>query len=219
MQKIFYLFLVFIAAGLASNAQITKGSILLGGNIGFSTQTYNANSPNEQKTTFLSAVPNYGWAVKDNTVLGFDLDYGYQSYNYPGSDKSTSNTYGAGIFLRNYKNLGGRFYLFGQGGLDGSYTTTKDINLSATPTTEIDTKGYSLAIDFYPGIAYLVGNRLMLETGFPDIFYARYNHSQQQMPVPGNPGTETSSNGFSIGSSLNNSYTLSVGLRLLLASR
>src|SRR5450432_360457 len=117
MQKIFYLSLLFISASLASNAQITKGSILLGGNIGFSTQTYNSNSPNEQKSTFLSFIPTCGWAVKDNMVLGFDLDYGYQSSNYPGSEKSTSNTYGAGIFLRNYKNLGGKFYIFGQGSL------------------------------------------------------------------------------------------------------
>ncbi len=219
MQKNFYLFLVFISASLASNAQITKGSILLGGNIGFSTTTYNSSSPTEQKTTFLSLAPTYGWAVKENMVLGFDLDYNYQSYNYPGTDKSTGNIYGAGIFLRNYKNLGGRFYIFGQGRLGGSYNTSKDLTLSTTPTQEIDTKGYSLALDLYPGIAYSVSNRLMLETGFPDIFYVRYNHGEQQMPVPGNPGIDTNNNGFSIGSSLTNSYTLSVGLRLLLASR
>jgi hypothetical protein len=219
MQKNFYLLLVFISASLISNAQIKQGTILLGGDIGIATEN---SSPAVQgnafqtKETNVSLAPSIGKAIKDNLVVGIDLNYSNSGY-VQGSPATTTNTsgYGAGVFLRRYKYLGSRFYIFMQSNLDASYNTLKAQN-SNEPEPAQDSKGYTVSLGFYPGISYAITNCVQLETGFQNLLHAQYGHAKETDTDGTTAGENTfSTNNFSLGTSLNDElYGFVVGVRI-----
>src|SRR5450432_3887500 len=114
MQKIFYLFIFFISFSLVSNAQISQGSVLLGGDIDFNSQkTHSTDAINTSNNSNFSFNPSIGKAIKDNLVLGFDASYGHvqNSSDAGGGNTSTAktDTYGLGVFLQKYFPLGKGF--------------------------------------------------------------------------------------------------------------
>ena len=82
MQKTFYLMLIFISAGLVSNAQITKGSLLLGGDIGFIYQSSNnpLNNPAKFDQTIFFFSPSFGKAVNIRVRGGCEF-LAYQQFD------------------------------------------------------------------------------------------------------------------------------------------
>jgi hypothetical protein len=201
----------FLIIAATVNGQIKKGALFLGGQLGVSGQTTkNENSP-DLKSTGITFSPAFGKAVKDNLIIGFDINYGHtkvQNY-YP--ETQTSNAYGAGFFIRKYRELGKGFYLFAQGRAGGSYNNQEYKNSSQVP---VDNKsnGYTIGIAVYPGVSYAITHKLQLETGFNNLAYLEFNHNEQS--VNSNPYTKT--NGISLGSSLSNFSGLTVGFRFIL---
>lgn len=210
MQKrILFSTLIVLVIASTANGQIKKGAVLLGGNIGFSTQKTDDPFNTAQKTTNFVISPAFGRAVKENLIVGFDLNYSYYKNESNIPNIQTTNGYGLGVFIRRYKELGKGFYLFGQGRIGGTYNNTKnDIHLPAPPS-EYQVKGFSIDAGIYPGIAYAVSNKLQLETGFNNLVYASYSHTN-------NEGTDLKTNSFAIGSSLSNFSGLTIGFRVLL---
>lgn len=232
MKKHFYFPSLFFAAGLvslATQAQIKKGTILLGGNLMFYTQKTTPDNPLQDyhtTQTNLSLNPSVGIAVKDNLLKGFELSYSnkrdeqaYPQGNYFTSSKIYVNNYGAGFFLRRYKYLGGRFYIFMQGRLGGAYSTSKnEYKEQSKPATSTDIKGYNISLGFYPGVSYAITDWLQLETGFQNLVYAQYSHQKQtdQVLTDGTVSTYKT-NAFSLGTNLSNRlYGFVVGFRILL---
>jgi hypothetical protein len=80
MKKI-YLSCSLLFVGFLSQAQINKGTILLGGNFEYGTYygTSNPPIPGFPKSTELNISPAFGKAVKDDLVLGFSVSYGHNS--------------------------------------------------------------------------------------------------------------------------------------------
>ena len=208
MKKHFYLLLLFFAITFYSQAQVSKGTILLGGNVGFSSQkTENppGSTPDESKNTYISLSPSIGKAIKDNLVAGINLNYAYskttETTSGVKSDQKT-NSYGLGVFLREYIPLGKGFSVFTQETLGGFYSKTTSDGLQLSTAT-------SVALGFYPGIAYNITKQVQLETGFTDLFSIGYSHSTNT------GGSKT--NGFSAGANLSNGLeNFVVGCRLLL---
>jgi hypothetical protein len=100
MQKKILLsfFSVVIMAFLAA-AQIKKGAILLGGQLGFSTQKTQTQNFPDTKISSINISPAYGKAIKDNLVTGVDVFIGYNKYqSIYAADKRTQNDYGLGFF-------------------------------------------------------------------------------------------------------------------------
>src|SRR5690606_40231343 len=63
------------------------------------------------KNSGFGVTPSYGKAIRDNLVIGATLNYGNSvNENYsPGNSSTTkNNSFGAGVFIRPYKNLGNR---------------------------------------------------------------------------------------------------------------
>lgn len=205
--------LLFLFACLFINsfvqAQIKKGTILLGGNISAGSSKFEIKSPlhSEQKSHGITINPSIGFTIKENLVLGGGGIYGYSSSKESNS-KSTNNLYGAHIFLRKYLTLGKGFYLFG----DGSVYFNKSKNDNTSNGLKTSTaKTTSIGMSFYPGISYAVNNRFHLEVGLNNLAYINY---QNQKYTAGSNSTE--SNSFNLGTSISGAVPLSVGFRFLL---
>jgi hypothetical protein len=95
-RKILLVFAITLYCVGSAKSQIGKGSILAGGNFGYSTQNIAAGL----KENTLTIYPSLGIAIADNTILGTSFRYGL--YDIKGSSVARKN-YGGGIFLRKYK--------------------------------------------------------------------------------------------------------------------
>jgi hypothetical protein len=218
MKKKFLLIIsIIVIAFFQGNAQITKGSVFLGGQISFYNQS--ASSPQAanltQKNSQFNISPAYGIAIKDNIVVGGDLTYSYAKVlttNYPYDQ--INKTYGAGIFMRRYVTIGKRFYVFGQGRIGGTYNT--ETITQGDPSMYDDIKGFSAGFYFYPGVSYQLSKRVQLETGFNNLFYIEYDHSRDNQTNAG-VVTETKTSTFSAGTSFNNIAAFTLGIRVLIS--
>lgn len=203
----------------ATQAQIGKGSILLGGDLGFSTQKTKPieNVPDTRKLNGFYVSPAVGVAVRNNLVVGGNLSYGTQSEKRDLNDYSSKyNRYGAGAFVRKYKPVGkSGFYVFGQVGLQFSYSD-QELKSSNSPIIQKG-KITNISINVYPGISYAVSKRFHLESGFNNLLSLGYTREKSYLESPGAVSGYTS-NGFSLSSSLSNAQSaFYVGFRVLLS--
>ncbi|MEJ0102913.1 MAG: hypothetical protein WDO19_10295 [Bacteroidota bacterium] len=212
MKKILTLsVLSFLFSVSILHAQISKGSLFLGGNISGSTVKTESTSPNAtSKQNGLAISPVVGFAVKENLVFGADVGYSFfktdQVYS-PSIQKQYS--YEVGVFLRKYKPIGKGFYLFLQGHLGGRYDETK----YSPGTGTNNTKRFTTTFSGYPGVSYAVNRKLQLETGFNSLLSLNYYHETGENL---NSGYSYKSNGFNIATSLDNLSALYIGFRLLI---
>jgi len=217
MKKLYILSVIAILISFSVvNAQINKGSLFLGGNIGFNSSHSVAddNSVSYKQDGFTIS-PTIGKAIKENLILGAGLIFFYNKYRQGPTninDYQKSNGYGANVFLRRYKGIGKNFYIFLEGTLGGNYTKSYNSPL----TSYNNYKRTSFGLGATPGISYAVSKRLQLELGLNQILSVDYTHEKGDKGV--NYGVPYKSNSFSITTSLTNSYLSSVyfGFRLLL---
>lgn len=214
MRKIILTIIVSIFV-CSANAQITKGSVFLGGDIsGSSQKTKTTDDITAYKQNMINIFPVFGKAIKDNLVLGVNAGFGiYDDNNLENDWKHKTNSYSAGVFLRKYKNIGtSGFYLFVQGGFGAGYMNQKQEGPS--PDNFHELKRISVGVNAYPGLSYAVSRKLHLETGFNNLLTLNYFHDKIEA---GSPLTNYKANGFSIASSLNNATSaLYLGFRLLI---
>jgi hypothetical protein len=207
--------------GLLSRAQFTKGSILLGGDLGAATgsdkTTTTGAAPAKSSGTSFDVDPSIGWMVQNNLLLGVNLGVGYSS-----ETGLKDNNYALGVFMRKYKTLAGRLYFFGETGLNFNYDDYISNNGSGSPSYQ-EQKSSNVILGFAPGIGYSLTHRWQLEIEFPDVVYAQYSHSvvnttyiTQVYPTPIQSYQHGVGNGFSFNTSLTNSVEFELGLRFLI---
>ncbi len=222
-QKILYAstnftyFCIAICIVCSVHAQIKKGAVLLGGELGFSTSTSTRDQANpavqDTKSTAVVFSPAIGKAVKENLVVGVDLSLSYSKNQNIYSVEQKAYLYGAGFFVRRYKELGKGFYLFGQAWAGGYYNHQKDGDPSQPQSYTLN-KGFTIQVGLYPGIAYSLSNKFQLETGFNNLAFVQFTHSDNT--ISPYTGEHTVLNGFSLGSSLSNAAALTIGFRYLI---
>ena len=215
MKKIFILpLIIFLFSFSSLQAQISKGSLLLGGNIGASTQKVEAtsiNTPFKQNSFTIS--PVFGKAIQENLVLGIDAGLSfYKQEQYDASSKQKQNSYSGGFFLRQYRPIGKGFYLFLQERLGYKYD---DNNSNYTYGTESDFKRHTVALNVNPGVSYALNKKLHLEAGFNNLLYLNYSHEKGNNYNNSSPGSYKSNN-FNAGADLNGFSSLYIGFRVLL---
>lgn len=204
---------------VAVQAQIGKGSVLLGGDVGFSTQKTKPieSVPDTRKLNGFYISPTVGVAVRNNLVVGGSLSFRTQSEKREANDYSSKLTgYGAGVFVRKYKPIGSSgFYVFGQAGLQFAYLD-QELKSNGSPILQ-KSKITNISINVYPGISYAVSKRFHLESGFNNLLSLGYTREKSLLESPGAVSGYTS-NGFSLSSSLSNAQSaFYVGFRVLLA--
>jgi hypothetical protein len=211
MRKVFTL-VISICILVSLDAQIKKGSIFLGGDIGASTAETKSADTTYRKQNGVSISPVFGTAIKDNLIFGGHINFVLSNDNYTNTVEQQYNIYGAGLFLRKYKFIGSSgFSIFVQGDLGYSYYHEKSSGYSSLSS---DTKRNTIYISAYPGLSFTVTKKLQLETGFNNLLYLNYWNEKYERP--GTLGSSFNTNGFSIGSSLNNLSNLYLGFRLLI---
>jgi outer membrane protein len=105
------LIITILGMATAADAQISKGTMAIGGSAGasFTTTKYAESSTTITlgKTTSFSFGPQVGWFVIDNFMVGAGLDVNTSTFkpddDFSGFfDKSTGTSYGIGPFARYY---------------------------------------------------------------------------------------------------------------------
>lgn len=210
-MKKFTLLCSLILAGLAVQAQlsktevsnITKGSILLGGSLGYNSSS---NSGNENRDLFFQ--PSLGFAIRDNRVLGFNLGFG-GSWVYGVS--STATTYNAGVFYRQYLPLGQNFFFFGQGNASYWHSRGKSENtIQQNRTTQ-----QSISLTAAPGITYAINQRFHLEAGLNSLVNLGYSTQKLQTTSP-IVETESITRQFNFNINASPLSNLQIGFRIVL---
>lgn len=220
MKQAYALLLCVFVYSIA-NAQVKKGDIVLGGNLGYSNQSQSAlvSPPETTKSNSLNINPSIGKAIRDNLVLGIDIAYFHStsSQNPAATSSITQNENGflAGVFLRRYKPIGAGFSLFGQAELSGNYShsTAEMPSTAQFAETSDHSNGFGFTLQLYPGIAYALNRRWQLETSLPNFFSINYNHYKETQQYNTQPAQSTSDHSFSISSSLTGSDEFTVGVR------
>jgi hypothetical protein len=210
MRKIILAIFIISMFVCSANAQIKKGSIFLGGDIGGSTQKTKTDGVTSDKQSGINISPVIGKAIKENLVLG--INAGVTIYH--AENTTNTSSYSAGVFLRKYKNIGnGGFYIFVQGGLNGAYYKQKR-NVAPSPISD-ETKIMFVGLTAYPGISYAISRKLHLEAGFNNLLLLNYSNEKRET---GDPVISTKkTNAFNISSSLSNATSsLYLGFRLLI---
>lgn len=162
MQKKLPFFLAAIlCATVSSKAQISKENIVLGGNFSFSNTNSGSSTPNITKFTIS---PSLGKVYKENRIAGFNLNYQYQG-NSVDHDLNTSS-YGAGIYLAQYKPLGKNFYILIRESLNGNFGHLRYNTIYNSNPAIQDDKNFSLSLTINPGVAYDLNKKIQLELLF-----------------------------------------------------
>jgi hypothetical protein len=179
MKLKFSCFLLALTCALTSQAQIDKGSVLVGSNIGYS----QGKSKFEQsiaatKINTFTISPSFGVAIKENLVAGVRFAYSKQTQKSTLEANSTydvdNKSYGGGIFIRRYVPVINRLYVFGEG--TAAYTSVKQTSTQKYYNSKMEQKttGYSTGLSFTPGISYGVCKKFQIEGGFNSLFSAAY---------------------------------------------
>jgi outer membrane protein len=165
---------LLLISGVA-HGQTSSGSIMLGGDLGFSVQGGETESGPDGNTTTADKStqtnfrirPRVGYFVADNFAVGLDLQYQLDRSNDNQDPETitTRNTIGAGLFGRYYWMMGdGNFGLFGQAELGFSTSSGEsetDGSTSDLPTSQSFAGGIRPGVTFFPtenfGIDFSVG--------------------------------------------------------------
>ena len=217
MRKLLLSFSLLLGS-LLCRAQIDKGSVLIGGDLGvFSTSDKSSgNTINSSKSTgtTLNLNPSIGLAVQNNLVAGINLGFGYLTGN-----NQKQRTYDFGVFMRKYKTLTGHLYFFGEAAISFQYIDYVMTDASGSPSRQ-DVKASGVNIGFSPGLGYGLTRRWQLEIIFPSVIYLQYTHSETNTTFPiqgGMPMQNRDVNdNFSFNTNLANNFQLAVGLRYLI---
>ena len=152
MKKFFTSAIALLFFTIASNAQLQKGNVLVGGDLA------NFNLGLDKGSYFsLDISPKAAWFIQDNVAVGAYVNLGLIT----AKNSNTSTTYGVGALARYYfgpnqvntesvlKHT--RTFVEGNVGIEGS-------NVSHGPSTN------GLGLGVGPGIAYFITPNIGLET-------------------------------------------------------
>jgi hypothetical protein len=185
-------FMSFLA--IAATAQdIQKGTIFLGGNIGYSRETNDSDQNAEKiKNSAFSFNPSAGKFYRNNRLVGVNLSY---SRHKKSDNSQEGNYYGVGLFLRQYIPIGKSFYLFVEEGLFGQTGKLKEDVPSVI--YRLDRKYTGIELYAFPGIAYAVTRKLQFELAFNRLLNINYS-TQKEYQENQSIGTHRKTSNFSV---------------------
>ena len=216
-----------------SQAQIRKGSLLIGGSAGYGaykeerTNSLITGSTTEVKYRNHTLSPSFGKAIKDNLIIGMDVTYevskeklrqkisGNIAVPYVAPRDFENSSIGAGFFVRQYWEVARNFYAFGQGRL-GFAITREEYDQSIVITSDY-LKGWNVSASVYPGLSYAVSRKVHLESTFFNLLTLQYRQQKVDSDVETGSGSSWKKNNFSVSSSFDNATAFTLGVRILLS--
>lgn len=217
MKKTFLLSAIAFFLSFSLQAQIKKGSTMLGFDFNFN----GANSKYQAGTIETKTSSNSfgisllaGKAIKENLFAGAGASYGTYKSNQ-GTSEQTSKNYGGSIWLRRYFPVAKAFYIFANGSLGTTFGKTENNTANTAKNSS-----FGLSINLTPGISYQVKKSFYLDAAIGNIANIYYSHAKsEQTDSFGNTTKQTGSNyGFS--TSLGNDQNpLQIGLRWIIPAK
>ena len=197
MKKIkLFVFILLISSSVAYS-QFNKGSVLLGADLSFNTQT-STSGLNENKSNGFYISPTVAFATKLNTFWGGSLNYGHSKSESGLNTEQTSNSYGASVFCRKYKQVLGKVYAFVQGGINGGIAKFES---NSGPDFYSESNSFNVGLNVIPGVSVNVTKKVYIEAGINNIASVNYSHAKTSSYNFGNT-TKGKSSGFGFSSSL-----------------
>jgi hypothetical protein len=210
MNKKLLLLAYFVTATLFAAAQFEKGSILLGGDVGFGKSETKDAGNNSSTSNNFNFSPTIGFATKKNTFHGVVLNYGTSKSEINPTNSNSSSSIGGGYFYRKYKPLFEKFYGFLQAGANVSIGKQETKGF-----VDSETKSVNVSLSLSPGLAFAITKKVFIETGFSNIAYIYYQNGKRT--VANNPSQDSESNSFGVSSSLSAAGNgLYFGFRIML---
>lgn len=213
MKKISTLVIILLVSIISRAQQIPKGTILLGGTVGFNRSTQERTNLDEVRSTAISLAPSIGKFYRDNRVAGINLNY---SRSTTTDNSSKGNFYGIGFFLRQYLPIGKSFYVFAEENINGQ---TGKYSQKYTTTT-VEGKQTDVSLNVYPGVAYAISGKFQFELALTNLLSLSYSGNKR---TENNNGTITKndSKGFSLnaGNNTSNLGYLSIGAKWFFSKR
>jgi|GEM_PF-1210149 len=208
MKKIIYI-LGIVCFVTQVNAQVQKGTVMIGGNIGIygtdHQDNYNASSfsaLNTNKDFSLILKPQIGWFVSDRTQVGIAFEYAHnytrQNLAFAGQDNvniSKRNLYTLNPYLTRYIHLTDKLYLTGSfnamiGIGKGQNEQTTSSTQNGTMTIQSKSDIVNLEANFAPGITYFLSQSLAINASIGRLYYSydqnKYNQKNSNGEYPKN---------------------------------
>ncbi len=198
-----------------SNAQITKGSLMLGGSFGAnitmeSTNKLTGSSDIVNKGyTEWNLSPTIGYFISNGLAMGLSLEVNSIKIRTATSGNGRyqkhvmSNNLGVALFARKYKEILKNTYFYTEGSLSyvkGSFTDQQADGL--TSFEDGDKVDYSnIGVNITPGIAYFISPKLGIDFALNNLL--GYNLTTNKIKYQGIDVTnETSFGSFNVGAGL-----------------
>ncbi len=188
MKKIVLIALLAVTG--SAFGQVSKGSLFLGGGLGFQTES--------SKTTFKATAttvdnpsmnrywfdPEVGYFLTDRLAAGLMLHLGGSNSGVTDSTKDKRTEFGLGLFARYYMGINEKFYFWPQ--LDVMFGSSNRDVTAANVTVNTD-KGSFFAVGITPGFSYFPSTRYGLNFGVGRLGM----RSSKDIGGPGTPGETT----------------------------
>ncbi|MBT1708520.1 outer membrane beta-barrel protein [Fulvivirgaceae bacterium PWU5] len=174
MNKILAFCALALSAGYVQ-AQTTAGRMLIGGNVGYTSQK-NESSLGDTKVTSFNVNPQFGYFVADHLAVGLYVGYYNQNVNYP--DPFT----GDGEFESKYYSTSllpfVRYYIFTPNEKFAFYAEARTgIGFTRTDYEAVDEKikGRYFSAQLAPGFSYFFNEKWALDLQLGGISYYSSN--------------------------------------------
>jgi hypothetical protein len=199
---------IFILS-LNSNGQLIKGAAFLGGNFSFSSEK--GTGPNAYDVQGVYILPVYGFAIKDNLVIGVDMLFLNNDNDVLLVENDIKQRVtGGGFFIRKYQRIAQtNFSAFVQAHFGCEF---ERLQQGYATVDKRETRAFSILLNAYPGVSYKISKTLQFETGFNGILGGRYFHRKTTVGTV-NP-TISKVTGYSLYGSLENMARFNLGFRL-----
>jgi hypothetical protein len=193
--------LVIAALAVFSFANAQKGTILVAGSIGFSSEKTTLPNDDEEKTTGFYVIPKVGYQFNDNWTLGISGGIGTSKQEntdtsgFVDVNSETKNTnIAVGPFVRYSRNISEIFGVYAD--LDAGYQSVKTTFDPGMPfSAQIENKGSGFYAQIVPAIFINVKKSFGLNISFGGLGFDSVNYD--------NNGGDESSFGFNFGQTVN----------------
>lgn len=219
MKKTCTLLTLAAILSFSATAQIKKGAVLLGVDLGFNgsnfKQEFTGNEIKSSSTGFNIALL-YGKAIKDNLFAGGSVSFSSSTLKQSNPEiKQSIKTYGASVWTRKYFPVYGPLYAFVNGSLYATIGNNESPNNNPPKTNSL-----GLGIGIYPGISMQLKQRFFLDASLNNLANIYYNRtSGESTNGAGNTVKQTSSS-YGVSTSLgNNSNPLQLGIRWIIPGK
>lgn len=155
MRKLFLVaFIAALFTGVSANAQGLKGVWFAGGNISIGSEKEYNDAGSKIKTTDFTVLPLVGKFISPSVAIGGALGYSQNKV-----EDVKNQTFIIQPLVRQYWNISGKLFAFGQVALPVSFGNIKNDG------TKISDQ-FNMGLAFAPGLDLIVNNWLTIEASF-----------------------------------------------------